>query len=71
MNEELLNKIHQGDCLEFMKQLPDKCIDLVVTDPPYGIGADKNKRANTQHGKAAAMSTDYGVGDWDNEIPPP
>jgi len=36
MKEELLNKIHQGDCLEFMKQLPDKCIDLIITDPPYG-----------------------------------
>jgi site-specific DNA-methyltransferase (adenine-specific) len=35
--KELLNKIHHADCLEFMKQLPDKCIDLVLTDPPYGI----------------------------------
>ena len=33
--KELLNKIHHADCLEFMKQLPDKCIDLVVTSPPY------------------------------------
>ncbi|MBQ4615079.1 MAG: site-specific DNA-methyltransferase [Akkermansia sp.] len=24
--------------MEFMKQLPDKCIDLVLTDPPYGKG---------------------------------
>lgn len=31
-----LNKIHNVDCLEFMKTLPDKCIDLVLTDPPYG-----------------------------------
>lgn len=30
-----LNKIHNVDCLEFMKTLPDKCIDLVLTDPPY------------------------------------
>lgn len=37
--KDLLNKIHLGDCLEFMKQLPDKCIDLVLTDPPYGIDA--------------------------------
>lgn len=32
-----LNKIYQGDCLEFMKNLPDKSIDVVITDPPYGI----------------------------------
>lgn len=38
--KDLLNKIHLGDCLEFMKQLPDKCIDVVLTDPPYGHGGD-------------------------------
>lgn len=26
-----------GNCLEIMKWFPDKCIDLVLTDPPYGI----------------------------------
>jgi|GEM_PF-2283501 len=36
--QNLINKIHLGDCLEFMKQLPDKCIALVLTDPPYGNG---------------------------------
>ena len=34
--EEYLNKIICGDCLEVMKKLPDKCVDLVLTDPPYG-----------------------------------
>jgi len=36
-----LNKIYCGDCLELMKQIPDKSIDLVLTDPPYGINAGK------------------------------
>ena len=27
--------LRQGDCLELMKDIPDKSIDLVVTDPPY------------------------------------
>jgi len=31
-----INKIVCGDCLEFMKDWPDNCIDLVVTSPPYG-----------------------------------
>ena len=26
-----------GDCLELMKDIPDKSIDLIVTDPPYLI----------------------------------
>ena len=29
------NKIIQGDCSEIMKQMPDKCVDLIVTSPPY------------------------------------
>lgn len=35
MLENYKNKIILGDCLEVMKGLPDKCIDLVLTDPPY------------------------------------
>lgn len=30
-----LNEIYNVDCLEGMKNLPDACIDLVVTSPPY------------------------------------
>lgn len=30
-----INKIHLGDCFELIKQIPDKSIDLVLTDPPY------------------------------------
>ena len=37
MNEKLL----QGDCLKLMPKLPDKSIDLVVTDPPYDVYAGK------------------------------
>ena len=29
--------LRQGDCLELMKDIPDKSVDLVVTDPPYKI----------------------------------
>ena len=30
-----LNKVYWGDCLEEMKKIPNKSIDLVVTSPPY------------------------------------
>lgn len=39
-----LNKIYQGDCLEVMKQIPDKSIDLIITDPPYGMNFQSNHR---------------------------
>lgn len=29
--------LYCADCLEIMKQMPDGCVDLVVTDPPYGV----------------------------------
>lgn len=58
--------IYHGDCREI---LPSLSADLLCTDPPYGIGADRNLRANTQHGKALAPSRDYGVGNWDSKPP--
>lgn len=30
-----LNKIYNADCLELMKEITDKSIDLILTDPPY------------------------------------
>lgn len=33
--DDFIDKIMCGDCVEFMKYIPDNCIDLVVTSPPY------------------------------------
>lgn len=41
-----LNRIYQMDCLEGMKLLPEKSIDLIVTDPPYGINYQSNSNLN-------------------------
>ncbi|ACX73295.1 DNA methylase N-4/N-6 domain protein [Methanocaldococcus vulcanius M7] len=38
-----INKIYCMDCLEGMKQLKDKSIDVVITSPPYNIGIRYNK----------------------------
>ena len=32
-----LDKVYLGDCLQLLKDMPDKSVDLVVTDPPYEI----------------------------------
>lgn len=29
-------QLYNGDCLEILKDIPDKSIDLILTDPPYG-----------------------------------
>lgn len=36
--------IMEGDCLERLKELPEGCADLVLTDPPYGMGFQSNSR---------------------------
>jgi len=33
-----MNTVHQGDCLDLLRQLPDGSIGLVVTSPPYNLG---------------------------------
>lgn len=37
-----MNEIICADCLEVLKSMPDKSVDLVLTDPPYGIGIAAN-----------------------------
>lgn len=62
--EDYINKIINGDCLEVMKQMPDKCVNLVVTDPPYGIGADKGSNFYGHTGGRAYNDN------WDGATPP-
>ena len=45
-------ELHLGDCLEVMRSMPDKSVDAVITDPPYGVeiasvskGGDGGRRA--------------------------
>jgi len=47
-----------GDCLEIMADMPDGCVDAVVTDPPYGIGITRSPRISVSRG--------MGGGTWDD-----
>lgn len=42
---ELENKIINADCQDILKRLPDKCVDLILSDPPY-FGIVKNEWDN-------------------------
>jgi site-specific DNA-methyltransferase (adenine-specific) len=39
-----------GDCMEAMREFPDKFFELAIVDPPYGIGCDGNKASTGGHG---------------------
>ena len=41
--------LRKGDCLELMKDIPDKSIDAVITDPPYQITACKWDKIGRAH----------------------
>ncbi len=43
MSQLEYNRIIQGDCLEIMQKLPDSCVDLIITSPPYNL---KNSTGN-------------------------
>lgn len=60
-------RLINADCCDVLPMIGK--VDAVVTDPPYGIGADVGQasRANKRHGAAALPSTDYGESDWDSE----
>lgn len=34
-------RIEQGDCIELMRDIPDKSVDMILCDPPYGTTASK------------------------------
>lgn len=37
----MINQIHHGDCLEIMKDIPDKSVDMILCDLPYGTTSAK------------------------------
>ena len=61
------NVIIQGDCLEVMRGMEDNCVDLVLTDPPYGKQWSRGK-----HGYGQSKDTMEAVESvsWDGAIPP-
>lgn len=63
---EIKNQIINADCMDVLKQLPDKCIDLILTDPPYGIDITRTGKMGNNN---CAMANDYGPEEWDKEIP--
>jgi adenine-specific DNA-methyltransferase len=41
--------IYQGDCMDFLRSLPDQSVQLIVTSPPYNIGKSYEKRSRLEH----------------------
>jgi len=72
--------LYNCDCMEFMKNVPDKYYDLAIVDPPYGIGAPKMSatpcqrkngcnRLNQGSGKSKNRVLNSSNCGWDDAIP--
>jgi site-specific DNA-methyltransferase (adenine-specific) len=59
--------VFNSDCVEGMKQFPDKYFDLAVVDPPYGI-IEKSNRKNKAAGAAAPRKI-YNQSLWGQKKP--
>ena len=57
--EKYINKIINADCLELLKKLPDKSIDCILTDPPYGMGFVSQRRKEKYHKIENDISLDW------------
>ena len=62
----MTSEVHNIDCLEYMRTLPDNYFQLAIADPPYGIGEDGAK--NHSRGKCAPP-TMYTPKNWDKSAP--
>jgi site-specific DNA-methyltransferase (adenine-specific) len=62
-----LNTIYNEDCLETMKRMPDNFVDLIVTDPPYGIASVW--KGGGGHGWGKARKEGVFRNKWDEKPP--
>lgn len=71
-HEEPAGLIYCGDCLEIMPHIPDGAIDLVVTDPPYGINHSSSYGATWMNtviaGDSDTSTRDFAVNRYNNVV---
>lgn len=69
--EEFLDSIIQGDCLEVMRKIPDKSIDVIITSPPYNLlnSTGNGLKKNTNCGKWKNAAIKDGYKDYDDNMP--
>ena len=70
--KDFVNKIICGDCLDIMNKMPDECLDLVITSPPYNLkNSTGNGMKNGNGGKWANAALMNGYKDHDDNMPYP
>jgi len=66
-----INKLHHIDCLELMKKLPKESIDLILTDPPYGVNfVPQREAAKKKYGTAPIANDEIQDDEWEKWFTP-
>ena len=60
--------LYNADCMDIMRDMPDKAFDLAIVDPPYGIGENGDK--NSSRGKIAKAKSYKAFAGCDKTPPP-
>lgn len=61
----MVRLIH-GDCMDFMKDVPDKAYDLAIVDPPYGISQSAFRKESKNK---ACIPRQYHTAVWNQSRP--
>lgn len=69
--EDIRNKIINGDCINVMKAMPDKSIDIIITSPPYNLlnSTGNGLKKNTNCGKWKNAAIKNGYMEYDDNMP--
>lgn len=69
--DSALNNIIHGDCLKVMRSMPDKCIDVIITSPPYNLlnSTGNGLKKNTNCGKWKNAAIKDGYNQYDDNMP--
>lgn len=54
--------LHLGDCLDYLESMDDESVDLVLTDPPYGISYKTSWRKDKDHRFCSVIQNDEDLG---------
>lgn len=65
--EQWVNKIHLGNCIDLLKELPDESIDVVVTSPPYNLRNQLSTEINKENRDKQPKVVNKKHGEGDNE----
>lgn len=63
--------VYNQDCLEAMRQMPDKAFDLAIVDPPFGWGDEMFLNRPTSAKRENKLGIKYEHRVWNDEPPTP